>query len=243
MKAGLDDYVVKSARQLPRLRASIKIALEGARNRTALSARERQLANALEQQQTIVRELHHRVKNNLQTITSLLELRAYAKGGEVAIELQEMAGRMRALGLVQSRVYGAESLQGLDFASALNDIARNLVSIHGRGEIELALDFDGPLALDVPRAMPLGLLCYEVILNALKHAWPAHQTGKLTVELRTRGETREVRIIDDGVGFTKGSAAPGLGTQIARALAKEAQVEMETRTKLGDGTTVILRLA
>ena len=216
MKAGLDDYVVKSARQLPRLRASMKIALEGARNRTALSARERQLANALEHQRTIVRELHHRVRNNLQTITSLLELRAYAKGGEVAIELQEMAGRMRALGLVQSRVYGAESLQDLDFASALNDIARNLVSIHGRGEIELALDFDGPLALDVPRAMPLGLLCYEVILNALKHAWPAHQTGKLIVELRTRGETREVRIIDDGVGFTKGSAAPGLGTQIAR---------------------------
>ncbi len=61
MKSGLDDYVVKSARQLSRLGASMRIAVEGARSRGALSARERQLANALEHQQTFVRELHHRV--------------------------------------------------------------------------------------------------------------------------------------------------------------------------------------
>lgn len=243
MKAGLDDYVVKSARQLPRLRASMKIALEGARDRAALSARERQLASALERQQTVTRELHHRVKNNLQTITSLLELRAYAKGGEVATELQDMAGRMRALGSVQSRLYDTGSLHGLDFATALGDIAGNLVSIHGEGHVRLNLDMDGPLALEVSRAMPLGLLCYEVILNALKHAWPGRRTGKLKVELRTRGAPRQVRIVDDGVGFTNGEAAQGLGTQIARALAREAQVEMETRTRLGDGTAVILSLA
>ncbi len=243
MKAGLDDYVVKSARQLPRLRASMKIAVEAARHRTALSARERQLASALEHERTIVRELHHRVKNNLQTITSLLELRARTRDPSVAAELADLAGRMRALGLVQSRLYDTEALHEVDLAGVLRDLAGDLARIHGNGHIGLVLDLDGPLVLDVARAMPLGLLCYEVILNALKHAWPAGQTGKLTVALRTKSSTPEVRISDDGVGFMEGGVAKGLGMQLTRALAGEAQVEVETHTTLGNGTTVVLRLA
>lgn len=242
MKAGLDDYVVKSARQLPRLRASMKIAVEGARNRTALSARERQLASALEHQQTIVRELHHRVKNNLQTITSLLGMRARSRGGEVAAELKDLAGRMRALGLVQARIYDTDTLHDVDFASALDDMAAELVRIHGNGDIRLARVFDGPLTLDVARAMPLGLLCYEVILNALKHAWPSGQNGRLAVELRTEGPRPEVRIADDGIGFTEGDVTEGLGSQLTRALAREAGVEIDTQTGAGHGTTVILHL-
>ncbi len=242
MKAGLDDYVVKSVRQLPRLRASMRIALEGARNRTALSVREQQLATALEHQQSIVRELHHRVKNNLQTITSLLGLRARSRGGEVAAELQDLAGRMRALGLVQARIYGSEALHDVDFAAVLDDMASELVRAHGQGRIRLGRDFDGPLALDVGRAMPLGLLCHEMILNALRHAWPSGQDGKLMVELRSQASTPEIRISDDGVGFVEGKVAGGLGTQLARALAREAQVEVTTRTGAGQGTRVALRL-
>ncbi|EYD74744.1 two-component hybrid sensor and regulator [Rubellimicrobium mesophilum DSM 19309] len=243
MKAGLDDYVVKSARQLPRLRASMKIAVESARNRTALSARERQLASALEHQQTIVRELHHRVKNNLQTITSLLGMRARTRGGEVAAELKDLAGRMRALGLVQARIYDTETLHDVDFASALDDMASELVRIHGNGHVRLVRSFNGPLTLDVARAMPLGLLCYEVILNALKHAWPLGQAGCLTVELRIEASGPEVRIADNGVGFTESSVAEGLGTQLTRALAREAGVDVDSRTGAGHGTTVTLRLS
>jgi two-component sensor histidine kinase len=243
MKAGLDDYVVKSARQLPRLRASMKIAVESARHRTALTTRERQLASALDHQKTIVRELHHRVKNNLQTITSLLELRARTRDAAVAAELGDLAGRMRALGMVQSRLYDTEALHEMDFAGVLSDMASDLAGIHGNGDVGLVLDLDGPLVLDVARAMPLGLLCYEVILNALKHAWPADQTGKLAVALQTKGSTPEVRISDDGVGFMEGGVARGLGMQLTRALAVEAQVEVETHTMLGSGTTVVLRLA
>jgi two-component sensor histidine kinase len=243
MKAGLDDYVVKSARQLPRLRASMKIAVESARHRTALSARERQLASALEHEKTIVRELHHRVKNNLQTMTSLLGLRARARGGEVAAELEDLAGRMRALGLVQSRIYETVSLHEVDFAGVLSDMAGELARIHGNGHIGLVLDLGGPLPLNVARAMPLGLLCYETMLNALEHAWPEGQAGKLTVELQTRGSAPEVRISDNGVGFVAAGVAKGLGTQLTRALALEAQVEVETHTTLGSGTTVVMRLA
>jgi two-component sensor histidine kinase len=242
MKSGLDDYVVKSARQLPRLRASMKIALDGARSRSVLSVRERQLANALEHQQTIVRELHHRVRNNLQTITSLLELRARTKGEPVAGELKDLAGRMRALAAVQSRIYETPALDRVEFAAVLGDMAGELARIHGPGQVSLSQDFDGPLSLDVARAMPLGLLCYEVLLNAFKHAWPSGQAGRLRLELRTQGDAPEVRIRDDGVGFVGDEVTRGLGTRLTRALAREASVEVDTRTEPGRGTTVVMRL-
>lgn len=243
MKAGLDDYVVKSPRQMQRLRASLKLALEMAWSRSVLTDREARLTAMVAHKDTIVRELHHRVRNNLQTITSLLQLRGRQVDAVTRGHLEEMAGRMNALATVQSRIYEAEALDRVDFRAALSDIAEGLAGVYGHGQFGLDRDFDGPLELDVGRAMPLGLLCYEVILNALKHAWPQAGRGKLTVELRTQDGRPEVRIRDDGVGFVDGSVARGLGTRLVRSLAGEARVEVATLSKPGGGTTVTLRLA
>lgn len=242
MKAGLDDYVVKSPRQMPRLRASLRIAVESAASRNALSEREAQLTALVAHKDTIARELHHRVKNNLQMITSLLHLRARQVDEVTRRHLQEMAGRMEALASVQSRIYEAESLDRVDFRASLSDIAEGLLDAFGGDHVVLDRDLDGPLELQVGRAMPLGLLCYEIILNALKHAWPQARPGKLTVALRTQGTHPEVRICDDGRGFEKGAVTKGLGTRLMRSLATEARAEVMTLSKPGDGTTITLRL-
>jgi two-component sensor histidine kinase len=242
MKAGLDDYVVKSARQLPRLRASIRIAIEGARNRTALTRRERELAALLEHERTIVRELHHRVKNNLQTITALLQLRARSVGGEAAGHLDELAGRMRALAAVQARIYEADALDRVDLAGALADMASDLAGIYGEGSVKVDTRIDSPLELEVARAMPLALLAYEVMLNAFKHAWPDGARGVLTIALRQDGGRVELRVTDDGVGYQEGSRK-GIGTRLARSLAREAGVEMETISSPGEGTAVVVRFS
>ncbi len=242
MKAGLDDYVVKSPRQMVRLRASLRMAVEFGASRNALSEREAQLTALAAHKDIIARELHHRVKNNLQMITSLLQLRARQVDAVTRGHLQEMAGRMQALALVQAHIYDAEALDRVDFRASLSEIAEGLSNTIGGDHISLDRDFDGPLELGVGRAMPLGLLCYELILNALKHAWPQAQRGKLSVELRTQGAYPEVRIRDDGAGFEEGSVTKGLGTRLVRSLATEARAEVLTSSKLGDGTTVTLRL-
>jgi len=242
MKAGLDDYVVKSPRQMPRLRSSIRIAVEIAASRNALSQREAQLTALIAHKDMIARELHHRVNNNLQMIASLLHLRARQVDEVTRGHLQEMAGRIEALGSVQSRIYDSEALDRVDFRATLSDIAKELSDVFGGDHIGLDRDFDGPLELEVSRAMPLGLLCYEVILNALKHAWPQAQRGKLTIELRTQRAHPEVRICDDGSGFEEGSVTKGLGTRLVRSLATEARAEVITLSKPGDGTSVTLRL-
>jgi two-component sensor histidine kinase len=237
MKAGLDDYVVKSARQLPRLRASMKLAFDNARNRSALSERERQLTAALAHKDMIVRELHHRVKNNLQTIVTLLDLRARAKGGTVGAELEDLAGRMRALAKVQARIYGAFALERVDFAATLGEIAGELVKIYGEDRISLVADLDGLFELDVSRAMPLALLCYELLLNALKHGWPDGRSGTLWVELK-KGPVSEIGIRDDGIGFEESRVNKGFGSRLASALAQEAGADMEIAASPDNGTAV-----
>ena len=242
MKAGLDDYVVKSVRQLPRLRVSLRNAVEAARNRSALTLRERQLTAALAHQRVITGELHHRVKNNLQTIDSLLRLQAKANGGAVAALLDELAGRMRTLAAVQSRLYDTEALDRVEFSAVLDDIATSLAAVYGVEARDLLRDLAGPLDLDVSRAMPLGLLVYEIILNALKHAWPGRRPGKLSVELRSQSGHAEIRVGDDGVGFAAGAVSRGLGSRLVQALAREARAAVTTQSRPGGGTLVELRL-
>jgi len=242
MKAGLDDYVVKSPRQLSRLRASLRRAIEVSASRTALSEREAQLTAMVAHKDMIVRELHHRVKNNLQMITSLLRLRARKTDPVTRAQLEEMAERMEALAAVQLRIYDTETLDRVDFRATLSDIAEGLMKASGSDNIGLDRDFDGPLDLEVGRAMPLGLLCYELILNALKHAWPKGGDGKLTIGLRTQDAQPEVRICDDGAGFKENAVIKGLGTRLVHSLAAEAKAEVVTLSKPGDGTTVTLRL-
>jgi two-component sensor histidine kinase len=236
MKAGLDDYVVKHARQLPRLRASMKLAVDNARNRSALSERERQLTAALAHRDMVVRELHHRVKNNLQTIITLLELRGRAKGGAIGSELEELAGRMRALGKVQSRIYEARALDQVDIAATLGEMATELVKIYGDDRIRLAAELDGPFELEVSRAMPLALLCYELLLNAMKHAWPGGRSGTLTLEMKTQNGAAEVCIRDDGIGFDQKGIRKGFGSRLVPELAREARADIIVRANTSGGT-------
>ena len=242
MKEGLDDYVVKSPRQLPRLRTSLTIAVEMAQSRADLSDREAHLARALAQQQVIVRELHHRVKNNLQTVTSLLRLRGRSADAATRAHFDEIAGQMKALGAVQARIYQSAELDCVDFGATLEDIAASLVKVYHDGQVRLTTSSEVPLVLEVSRAMLLSLICYEVILNAMKYAWPTDTPGTLTVEIVTNDGMPEVRIADDGIGFVDHKVAKGMGSKLIRSMAEDANVVVGLVTSPGSGTRMSLRL-
>lgn len=242
MKAGLDDYVVKSPRQLPRLRISLWNAVEMASNRVALSDREARLTRALAHQQVVSRELHHRVKNNLQTMSSMLRMRSRLVDSETRTHLDEFRGRIEALAAVQSRIYESDDLGGVDFRAALTDIVRSLTEVHHDGEVTLSMSDMGPLSLDVARAMPLSLVCYEIILNAMKHAWPDGRPGTLSIAIFDTDGAHKLTIADDGVGFVAQKATSGMGKKLIQSLAEEAGARFELVTSPGSGTTVTLSL-
>ncbi len=243
MKAGLDDYVVKSARQLPRLRASIGQVLGGAERKKMLRQREHELRAALEHRELVLRELHHRVKNNIQIMTSLLWMRArQAQSLEVRAELEEILGRMQVLGQVQARIYETEELDQVNFRAVLEDIASSLVRAHGGDQIELCSDMEATIELPVQRAVPLALVTYELILNALKHGFCGRRRGTLSLASRGTGASRSLSISDDGAGMAEG-ATPGMGSRLVEALAREAGAKIERGYREGGGTLVTIELA
>lgn len=242
MKVGLDDYVVKSPSQLPRLRISLRNAVELASSRAALSDREARLTRALAHQQIVMRELHHRVKNNLQTVSGLLRMRSRRVDEQTRMHLDEFTGRIEALAVVQSRIYESDDLDAVDFPAALTDIARSLTDDYHDGKVTLSISAKAPLTLEVARAMPLGLVCYEIILNAMKHAWPEGQPGTLTIGIDDAGDAYEITITDDGSGFVEADMFSGMGARLIRSLAEEASARFDLATTPGSGTRVSLRL-
>jgi two-component sensor histidine kinase len=240
MKAGLDDYVVKSPRQLPRLRISLRNAVEMASTRAALSDREARLTRALAHQKIVTLELHHRVNNNLQTMLSMLRMRSRLVGTETRLHLTEFAGRLEALGVVQARIYDSDDLGEVDFCAALTDIAATLTKVYHDGQVTLDTSAMAPLSLEVARAMPLSLVCYEVILNAMKHAWPDGRPGILSIRIDEAGDTQEITIADDGAGFVEQESVRGMGKRLIRSLAREAGARIELVTSPGSGTRVSL---
>jgi two-component sensor histidine kinase/CheY-like chemotaxis protein len=243
MKAGLDDYVVKSGRQLPRLRASIRQVIEGSERKRTLRQREAELRAAMEHKDLVLRELHHRVKNNIQIMTSLLWMRARQTPSEaVRAELEDILGRMQVLGQVQARIYETEELDQVDFRAVLEDVARSLVGAHGGEQIRLELNLAEPLELPVQRAMPLALLVYEVILNGLKHGLQGRPAGRLSVGSERTGEGPVIRVSDDGEGFDPEQVQAGIGTRLIEALAREAGARIERSAGAGGGAAVAIRL-
>ncbi len=254
MKAGLDDYVPKGRRYMPRLGSAIRAALGRSRDRRALVRAESDLRQSLTQQRLLLRELHHRVKNNLQLVVSLVRLRAAREENERFRQvLSDMAERVQSLARVQDKIYATDDLFRVNFRGYLDAVAESLRSMHGNGHVSVRLEGMDRLDLPVERAVPFGLMCYELLLNAFRHAFPNRPTGEVLVSVHADddGSVSEIRIEDDGVGFTPpeppldgdGEGSPDtLGWALVRELAIEAEVEVAAEPREGGGTRIRLRL-
>jgi two-component sensor histidine kinase len=245
MKAGLDDYVVKGSRHFARFRASVRAVVGPAQGRAALRAREAELAEALRQKDLLLRELHHRVKNNLQTAVALLRLRARGRAEAVRRDLKAVEDRLLALAEVQGRVYAAGDLDAVDMRALLADTARALVEVYGNDHVALRLDLRGPLSLPVRRAAPLALVLYELMLGALTHGFDGHADAELTVALAPKGQggAAELAVADNGRGFDPAGVGDGMGWPLIQQMAAEAGATLEIGRGMGGaGTRAVLRL-
>lgn len=163
------------------------------------------LRESLHEKESLLQELHHRVKNNLQIISSLLRLQAGqldSPGGRAA--LQDMQNRVRSLALIHEHLYQSQNLAAVDLADYLQNLCQQLFRAEAAtpGAVQLHLELD-PLHLEIDQAIPCGLLVNELVSNALKHAFPEARRGEVRVELRALvdGAGWRLRVADDGVGL------------------------------------------
>lgn len=212
MRVGAADYLIKEQISAPLLARSILHALERARILAALRASQAHLRASVREKEILLQEVHHRVKNNLQVIASLLRLQAYTIDDPALHELlRDNQNRVHAMALVHEQLYRAHDLAHVGFAAYLRELAASVLRSYTAqsAQVVLAFDTDDLVTLDVESAIPLGLILTELISNSLKHAFPNGRTAMLTVGLRADGETLTATVRDNGVGLP---ATVDLGT-------------------------------
>ena len=207
----------------------------------AIGKRDAALRESLGQKDAMMREIHHRVRNNLQVITSLLNIQQRAltdPGARSAIS--DTRQRIGALALIYRTLYQGEDLREIDLRPFLVELTAQLVS-GGRAqgfEVRTELSVD-PLVIDPDRLAPLALFAVEAITNAQKHAF-ADRGGVLGVTFRVRDGSAELVITDDGAADVDGFSAIGVGRTLMSAFAQQLQGQAELYQNDGGGVTARL---
>lgn len=190
---------------------------------------QQRLEDALREKTVLLNEVHHRVKNNLQVITSLLNLQAdYAADPRLRTILAESCGRVKAMALTHQLLYERKDFSRLDLGDYLERLVHSIrATYRGTGDrisLRLALP-EGGVDLDLERTIPCGLLVNELTTNAFKHAFPGERRGEIVIELREVDDDRiRFSVVDNGVGLPPEAEMAGgasLGLQLVQLFVEQ----------------------
>jgi two-component sensor histidine kinase len=253
MKAGAQDYLLKD--DLARLAPAVEREMRDARTRRrreqaerALSESEQQLERQtalLHQRETLLREIHHRVKNNMQVMSSLLSLQSRVTSDPATSRmLEDNQNRIQSMALLHEILYQSEDLAVVDFSKYVRRMVEYLFRSYGvdSRQIRLHTELD-PVGLELDDALPCALLISEVISNSLKHGFPEGRGGEVSILLRSQSGTAVSLVLsDNGVGLPADldwTTSRSLGLRLVRALAEQLHGSLDVRSQAG-GTKVKL---
>jgi two-component sensor histidine kinase len=200
---------------------------------------EAQIKAQLQEKDVLLREIHHRVKNNMQVISSLLNLQSrQIKDPDVLEMFKESQRRIRSMALIHERLYQSSDLSLIEFSQYLRNLATHLFHSYqvDASRVQLKIEAE-EVHLNINTAIPCGLIVNELVSNALKHGFPEGRTGELRIELhRAEGAGYALKVRDDGVGFPEGldfRKTETLGLQIVNTLVEQIEGRLELNRDKG----------
>jgi two-component sensor histidine kinase len=210
-------------------------------------ARNEALQQLVEEKEWLLREVHHRVKNNLQTIVSLLESQSAYLQNEALLAIQESQNRIYAMSLIHQKLYHDENVSSVNMSVYLPELVQYLrLSYNVKNNVLFNVQVHD-VELDVSQAIPLGLIVNEAVTNAIKYAFPVPQTGNsISITLLTNNERAQLTITDNGVGIAedilKGNVR-GLGLKLIRGLANDIEGELLLTNNGGASITISFEIS
>jgi two-component sensor histidine kinase len=264
MKSGAQDYLLKD--NLARLAPAVEREIRDVRTR-----RERQQAKQalneseerftvqgaafdrqtilLHQRETMLREIHHRVKNNMQVMSSLLSLQSRSVSNpDTSKLLLENQNRIQSMALLHEILYQSEDLAVVDFSKYVRRVADHLFRSYtaDNRQIRLRTELE-PVGLELDDALPSGLLISEVISNSLKHGFPEGREGEIRIRLWRQSATTVALVLsDNGVGLPEGldwTKSRSLGLRLVRALAEQLRANLEIQSQGGTEVKLVFTAA
>lgn len=205
--------------------------------------KEQTIAAALAEKEVLLKEVYHRVKNNLQVVSSLfnLQLRTLPEG-EARTALRESANRVRAMALVHEKLYRSSNLSSIALDSYIEDMCRQLGTLGAVSQRDIRITTElEPIEIGLEMAVPVGLQLNELISNSLKHGFPDDRPGHLHIRLARRApgsDTITLEVTDNGVGLPDGldpRTSTSLGLKLVASLAAQIDGEFDLASR-DDGT-------
>jgi len=234
---GAQDYLMKGIDYTPMIHRIIQNAIERKDIEDQRKAAEQQIRASLIEKETLLKEIHHRVKNNLQIIMSLLNLQSASIQDEQVLKVfRESRQRIHSIALVHEKLYKSKNLSEIDFNGYVRSIVHELMRTNPVSEkVKVDIDIHN-IFLSIDAAIPLGLIVNELMTNAVKYAFPDDQPGHVTICLTSLSDQQyTLRFSDDGVGFNKDAILNqrGLGLQLVGILAEQLEGHLQVDCKNG----------
>lgn len=236
MKAGAHDYIIKD--NLTRLVPAIERELREAKVRLARKQAEEQIKASLREKEVLLKEIHHRVKNNLQIVSSLLNLQAEYLKDKQAIEIfKNSHNRIETMALIHEKLYESDDFAKINFADYIRELVTNLFSAYTFDSNTIALKLNiEEIFLDIDTAVPCGLIVNELVSNSLKYAFPDGD-GEICVELHLITDNKIVlKVSDNGIGISEKFSlenTKSLGLQLVAALTNQLKGDLELNRNSG----------
>ena len=212
-----------------------------------LKRADEQIKASLAEKEILLREIHHRVKNNMQIISSLLNLQASQMKDENALKMsKESQSRIRSMALVHEKLYKSQDFSHINFSDYIRSLATHLFQFNqvNPNLIQLKMDLED-VFLNIQTAIPCGLILNELITNALKYAFPKNSRGEITVELHpTADHAFQMVVKDNGVGIPEDmdiQDPKSFGLQIVTMLVNQLEGNMEVQRKDGAFFNIIFK--
>lgn len=202
---------------------------------------EKQMRESLHEKEILLQEVHHRVKNNLQVISSILNLQSsYVKDENTLSILRESQNRIKSMSFIHESLYQTSDFSSIDFSDYIMSLTKNLVHSYSVGQqlLQLKTNFER-VFLNLDQAIPCGLIVNELVSNALKYAFPNGQKGILKLSIREENGKVKLGVSDNGVGVTEDfnfEDTDTLGLQLVFTLIEQLDGEVSFRSKPGEGT-------
>ncbi len=240
-RESLEVLVKERTHELARANASLKAEIverERAEEKVRASLREKEI---------LLKEIHHRVKNNLQIISTLLDLQSeYILDKQSLRFFRESQDRIRSMALVHEKLYQTSDFISINFGDYIANLTKYLFNSYVTDPERISLVLDvAPATLEIDQAIPFGLILNELVSNSLKYAFPGERRGEIVVRLRTEGDVGVVLLVkDDGVGLPPGldfENTESLGLQLVTMLVRQIRGEIEPGNEGGTSFTITHR--
>ena len=211
------------------------------KNNLVITHKNELLQHLLTEKEWLLKEVHHRVKNNLHTVICLLESQAAYLENDALKAIENSQHRIYAMSLIHQKLYQSDDIKTIDMGSYIPELVRSLEDSFGvTSQIQFKLNI-APVNLDISHAIPLGLIINEAVTNSIKYAFPDNRQGEISILLIGDGDRIKLELADNGIGMQeiiKETESGSLGLELMKGLSEDIDADIDFKIENGTKITI-----